>query len=277
MSQKIKPGHVLVEVVEGVEGPSLSIGDNDTGERVAGPKPWGGGRTSHCFQVSAKDLIRLAKEYAGAEPSAPKCKACGDTGVIDDKQKDELPGGHFVERGLVACKQCEEPSAPASFIACHVDQSCGQSAPVERDERAAFERAVLAEWPQAPVSRKRDLLPKDDPCYGDYCDEPLQRCWVGWRMRAWLEGSKPTVLSKCALCDQLQADLTARDEQIDALSLDAGRYRWLRDPDNQCAVEDDSDYYMPPMICGYAEHEDVLTCEALDKAIDQAMAKEAQP
>lgn len=71
MSQKIKPGHVLVEVVQGVEGPSLSIGDNDTGERVAGPKPWGGGRTIHSFQVAAKDLVRLAKEYAGAEPVAP--------------------------------------------------------------------------------------------------------------------------------------------------------------------------------------------------------------
>ncbi|WP_063545451.1 hypothetical protein [Pseudomonas putida] len=71
MSQKIKPGHVLVEVVQGVEGPSLSIGDNDTGERVAGPKPWGGGRTIHSFQVAAKDLVRLAKEYASAEPSAP--------------------------------------------------------------------------------------------------------------------------------------------------------------------------------------------------------------
>ncbi|HGY3556636.1 TPA: hypothetical protein ACNVV3_002665 [Pseudomonas putida] len=91
------------------------------------------------------------------------------------------------------------------------------SPPVERDERAAFERAIVAEWPQAPLIRKRDLLPKYDPCYGDYCDEPLQRAWVGWRMRAWLEGSKPTVLSKCVLCDQLQADLTARDQRIDFL------------------------------------------------------------
>lgn len=71
MSQKIKPGYVLVEVVQGVEGPSLSIGDNDTGERVAGPKPWGGGRTIHSFQVAAKDLVRLAKEYGVAEQSAP--------------------------------------------------------------------------------------------------------------------------------------------------------------------------------------------------------------
>lgn len=62
--------------------------------------------------------------------------------------------------------------------------------------------------------------------------------------------------------------------EIEDLRKDAERYRWLRDPDNQCSVEDDSDYYMPPMICGYAEHEDILTHEALDKAIDSAMTKE---
>ncbi|MBW1249016.1 hypothetical protein I7860_20265 [Pseudomonas tolaasii] len=61
--EKLREGHVLVEVVSGVEGPSLSIGDFDTGERVAGPKPWGGGRTIHKFQVKAADLIRLANEY----------------------------------------------------------------------------------------------------------------------------------------------------------------------------------------------------------------------
>lgn len=70
--------------------------------------------------------------------------------------------------------------------------------------------------------------------------------------------------------DQLQSE-------IQALRPDAERYRWLRDPDNQCAVEDNSDYHMPQMICGYAEHEDILTHEALDKAIDAAMAKEQQP
>lgn len=62
-----------------------------------------------------------------------------------------------------------------------------QSAPVEREERAEFEACIRREWPMAPISRKRDLLPKDDPCYGDYCDEPLQRAWVGWQMRAALE------------------------------------------------------------------------------------------
>lgn len=138
------------------------------------------------------------------------------------------------------------------------------SAPVERDERAAFERAVLAEWPQAPVSRKRDLLPKDDPCYGDYCDEPLQRCWVGWRMRAWLEGAKPSVLSKCALCDQLQADLTARDEQNDQLRMDAGRYRWLRSRDLDAISQGG-------VFAGLTPDNLVLNEETLDQAVDAAM------
>ena len=61
--EKLREGHVLVEVVSGAEGPSLSIGDFDTGYLVAGPKPWGGGRTIHKFQVKAADLIRLANEY----------------------------------------------------------------------------------------------------------------------------------------------------------------------------------------------------------------------
>lgn len=58
-----RKGYVYVEVTRGVEGPSLSVGDADTGERCAGPKPWGGGTTIHRFEVKADDLIRLAKEY----------------------------------------------------------------------------------------------------------------------------------------------------------------------------------------------------------------------
>ncbi len=281
MSQKIKPGHVLVEVVEGVEGPSLSIGDNDTGERVAGPKPWGGGRTIHCFQVSANDLIRLAKEYAGAEPSAPKCKACGDTGVIDDKAKDELPTGHFVERGLVACKQCEEPSAPVE--------------PTVLDDRTSFEAEFpvpfWAEWSDAEQS----YLKSEDHICSATALAMYRQAWKAWQggraglttwkrraieaesklrtydpslldlgaqvMDALFVEPKPKefVLTKCKLCDQLQADLTARDELIDALSLDAGRYRWLRQR------------HLP--LDG---HDFLSTQEVLDRRIDAAMAKEAQ-
>lgn len=39
------------------------------------------------------------------------CARCGDSGVIDDKDKDELPSGHYVEKGLVSCPECEELGA----------------------------------------------------------------------------------------------------------------------------------------------------------------------
>lgn len=52
------------------------------------------------------------------------------------------------------------------------------------DEKDEFVTWVRREWPQAPLSNVRDLLPKDDPRYGEYCDEALQRAWVGWQARA---------------------------------------------------------------------------------------------
>lgn len=63
-------------------------------------------------------------------------------------------------------------------------------APVSVDERAEFVAWVRREWPQAPLSNVRDLLPKDDPRYGEYCDETLQRAWVGWQARACLDKVK---------------------------------------------------------------------------------------
>lgn len=48
---------VTVEVISGVEGPCLAIDDT----RVAGPKPWGGGRVVYTFKVKLRDL----KDAAG--------------------------------------------------------------------------------------------------------------------------------------------------------------------------------------------------------------------
>lgn len=62
-------------------------------------------------------------------------------------------------------------------------------APVAVDERAEFVAWVRREWPQAPLSYVRDLLPKDDPRYGEFCDETLQRAWVGWQARACLDAT----------------------------------------------------------------------------------------
>ena len=52
---------VTIEVVQGVEGPSLSIMSNGSGYRLAGPKPWGGGQTIYSFVVDPNDLLREVK------------------------------------------------------------------------------------------------------------------------------------------------------------------------------------------------------------------------
>ncbi|WP_315809412.1 hypothetical protein [Pseudomonas sp. C9-3] len=48
-------------------------------------------------------------------------------------------------------------------------------------EREQFESWVRREWPGAPLHHVRDALPKDDPRYGEYCNEMIQRAWVGWQ------------------------------------------------------------------------------------------------
>jgi hypothetical protein len=53
MSTKPK---VLIEVIAGRAGHCLSIGDDSTGYRLAGPKPWGGGNVVHRFEVDPDEL-----------------------------------------------------------------------------------------------------------------------------------------------------------------------------------------------------------------------------
>ena len=65
----MKKGQAIIEVVNGVEGPSLYIGDEGSGHRLAGPKPWGGGKTVHKFIV---DIAELQKEAARFEKQKQK-------------------------------------------------------------------------------------------------------------------------------------------------------------------------------------------------------------
>ena len=53
----------LIEVISGCEGPCLSIGNENGGRRIAGPKPWGGGRTIHSFEVSVEEIKEALKPY----------------------------------------------------------------------------------------------------------------------------------------------------------------------------------------------------------------------
>lgn len=62
------PVTMKVDVVSGVEGPSLYFDDY----RVDGPKPWGGGRISHTFVVLVQDIPAKAaiEEQARAQGAA---------------------------------------------------------------------------------------------------------------------------------------------------------------------------------------------------------------
>lgn len=47
---------VIFEVIKGVEGHSLYVGDKHGGHRLAGNKPWGGGEVVHSFKVNVDEL-----------------------------------------------------------------------------------------------------------------------------------------------------------------------------------------------------------------------------
>jgi len=51
-----------IEVVRGPEGNCLCIGDDRSGHRITGPKPWGGGTTIHSFDLTLRELKELKKE-----------------------------------------------------------------------------------------------------------------------------------------------------------------------------------------------------------------------
>jgi hypothetical protein len=44
----------MFEVVHGVEGDCLVLGDEDGGTRISGPKPWGGGQVTKTFVTQEK-------------------------------------------------------------------------------------------------------------------------------------------------------------------------------------------------------------------------------
>lgn len=61
------PGCVYIDVTKGVEGSCLCIGNHVGGRRVAGPKPWGGGRAFHQFQVKISDIMEAVKQVEAAQ------------------------------------------------------------------------------------------------------------------------------------------------------------------------------------------------------------------
>jgi len=64
----------MFEVVHGVEGDCLVLGDEDGGTRISGPKPWGGGHVTKTFVTQEKygPIERLEAENAKLR------ELCGD-------------------------------------------------------------------------------------------------------------------------------------------------------------------------------------------------------
>lgn len=57
----------MFEVVRGVEGDCLILGDENGGTRISGPKPWGGGQVTKTFFTQEKKygpIERLEEENA---------------------------------------------------------------------------------------------------------------------------------------------------------------------------------------------------------------------
>ncbi|WP_447846538.1 hypothetical protein ACFZNQ_15940 [Pseudomonas aeruginosa] len=106
------------------------------------------------------------------------CDSCGAKWADDEGGKPEFAWPESVEKAR-------------EFLATHpaVEQAGG-------DERAAFEDWVRRDWPAAPLHHVRDALPANNPRYGEYCNEMIQRAWVGWQARAALAQPSP----KCVKC-----------------------------------------------------------------------------
>lgn len=59
---------IRFEVVTGSDGPSLYANSY----RIAGPKPWGGGKIVYRFKVSHQELARLLDEVETARKAVQK-------------------------------------------------------------------------------------------------------------------------------------------------------------------------------------------------------------
>lgn len=66
----------------------------------------------------------------------------------------------------------------------HKVSAAKASTEADQSERALFEGWVRSEWPAAPLQHSRDALPLNHPSYYNYCNEIIQRAWVGWQARA---------------------------------------------------------------------------------------------
>lgn len=56
-----------LDIVSGVEGDCIVLGDEDSGFRIAGSKPWGGGSTKQSFKVNQRTIFEAIEEKDNCE------------------------------------------------------------------------------------------------------------------------------------------------------------------------------------------------------------------
>ncbi len=127
-------------------------------------------------------------------------------------QADSYDAGFIAGSGM--CQNCDAALPPKDICTCPSGDGslrwpCPKHPAVEH-ERAEFEAWVRRDWPGAPLRFIRDALPVNDPRYGQYCDDALQRAWVGWQARAALAQPSPVSEALIYACKNL-AQITSSD------------------------------------------------------------------
>lgn len=79
----------IFQVVRGVEGECLVLGDDDGGDRISGPKPWGGGTVVKTFEVD--------EEYGPIELLEDENAELRELCAYMMRHKEALPYGLYLE------------------------------------------------------------------------------------------------------------------------------------------------------------------------------------
>lgn len=94
------------EVVSGCEGPSLYISTDggETRTRIAGPKPWGGGKTKYVFRVPEHALDDIEAAIKEASDERTRCEGCGE------------PADGFDQNDVPLCAACAGAASGGSDL-----------------------------------------------------------------------------------------------------------------------------------------------------------------
>ncbi|WP_147405992.1 hypothetical protein [Ralstonia solanacearum] len=144
----MKKGFVLIEVALGAEGHSLRVGDEDTSDRIAGPKAWGGGNVTHQFTVNADELRKVLDEYA---PAAKRIEPSSVPGYVTPRQSAETAVAHALGG---------KPVDPCDCLACvkmrggqHGEAPAPAAQQLGTSDPEYYRRAIVGHEAEQPAQR----------------------------------------------------------------------------------------------------------------------------